>query len=260
MHSEENGVIDKVIQKKLQTIEKEEQVKILFAIESGSRAWGFESPDSDYDVRFIYVRRIEDYLRLDSVRDVIEWQLDDLLDINGWDLQKALRLLYKSNPVFFEWLYSPVVYKTSQQHEELKNLSKEYFSKSKLFYHYWHMANSNYRESLRADKVKLKKYFYVLRPIWAAKWVMEVGTVPPVLFNELKEQMCPKNLAPLIDSLLIQKVDTPEKDFIPCIVELNQYIEEQLEQMKKRVDIVKEPKTASWDSLNQYFNRQLFID
>lgn len=92
-----------LIIEKLHEIEKEENVKILLAVESGSRAWGFASPDSDYDVRFIYIRSQEDYLRLDSMRDVIERPINELLDINGWDLQKALRLMYKSNPTLFEW-------------------------------------------------------------------------------------------------------------------------------------------------------------
>lgn len=245
--------IKAIIREKLRTIEQEEQVKILFAVESGSRAWGFESPDSDYDVRFVYVRRKEEYLRLDSVRDVIEWQLDDVLDINGWDLQKALRLLYKSNPVFFEWLYSPLVYATSPQHQELKDLSKAYFSKEKLFYHYWHMANNNYRESLQSDTVKLKKYFYVLRPIWAAKWVMEIGTVPPVLFSELKEQMSPKDLVRIIDGLIEQKITTPEKDEIPRLTELNNYIEEELTKMKNHSNALEIKNSNRWESLNEYF-------
>lgn len=90
------------IQTQLRRIEEEEHIKILLAVESGSRAWGFASPDSDYDVRFIYIKRKDDYLRLDAVRDVIELPIDDVLDINGWDLQKTLRLLYKSNPTLFE--------------------------------------------------------------------------------------------------------------------------------------------------------------
>lgn len=77
--------IEEVIQEKLREIELRENVKVLYAVESGSRAWGVASPDSDYDVRFIYVRNQKDYLRLDEVRDVIEWQLDEVLDINGWD-------------------------------------------------------------------------------------------------------------------------------------------------------------------------------
>lgn len=249
--------ISRVISKKLETIEQEEQVKILFAVESGSRAWGFGSPDSDYDVRFVYVRKKEAYLRLDGVRDVIEWQLDEVLDINGWDLQKALRLLYKSNPVFFEWLDSPIVYKTTLQHEELKGLSNEYFSKEKLFYHYWHMANNNYRESLKSAEVKLKKYFYVLRPIWAAQWVLEQGTAPPVLFKPLKEQVCPEKLKSIVDELLEQKVKTPEKDTIPQVLVLNQYIETQLAAMKLETASFSDSRQHSWSKLNQYFFKEL---
>lgn len=92
--------INSIIQQKLTEIEEKENIKILHCVESGSRAWGFASPDSDYDVRFIYVRKRDFYLKLEKTRDVIEWQLDETLDINGWDLQKALRLLYKSNPTF----------------------------------------------------------------------------------------------------------------------------------------------------------------
>ena len=95
---------------KLKQIEKDYNVRVLLAVESGSRAWGFASPDSDYDVRFIYVRPETEYLRLEAVRDVIELPVNDELDINGWDLQKTLRLLYRSNPTLFEWFSSPIVY------------------------------------------------------------------------------------------------------------------------------------------------------
>ena len=103
------------IQEQLRRIEEAENIKILLAVESGSRAWGFASPDSDYDVRFIYIRRLEDYLRLDAIRDVIELPIDDVLDINGWDLQKTLRLLHKSNPTLFEWFSSPIVYQKTRR-------------------------------------------------------------------------------------------------------------------------------------------------
>ena len=102
-----------IIQNKLRDIQQQEQVRILFAVESGSRAWGFPSPDSDYDVRFIYVRSCEAYLRLEKRRDVLELPIDEELDISGWDLDKALRLLHGSNPTLFEWCQSPIVYKTT---------------------------------------------------------------------------------------------------------------------------------------------------
>lgn len=112
----------KKIQTQLRRIEEEENIKILLAVESGSRAWGFASPDSDYDVRFIYIRRMEDYLKLEKVQDVIELPMDDVLDMNGWDLQKTLRLLYKSNPTLFEWFSSPIVYQETEFADKFRDL------------------------------------------------------------------------------------------------------------------------------------------
>lgn len=128
------------IQEQIRRIEESENIKILLAVESGSRAWGFASPDSDYDVRFVYIRRPEDYLRLDAIRDVIELPIDDILDINGWDLQKTLRLLYKSNPTLFEWFSSPIVYQETEFADKLRDLMMHYFSSKKTLYHYISMA------------------------------------------------------------------------------------------------------------------------
>lgn len=130
-----NQVID-TIKEKLIEIEKRENIKILHCVESGSRAGGFPSPDSDYDVRFIYVRPKEYYLRLDKTGDVIEWQLDETLDINGWDLQKMLRLLHGSNPTVFEWKNSPIVYKTSDEWKSISNVIDDYFNAKSGIYHY----------------------------------------------------------------------------------------------------------------------------
>ena len=131
------------IQEQLRRIEESEDIKILLAVESGSRAWGFASPDSDYDVRFVYIRRTEDYLKLDAIRDVIELSIDDVLDINGWDLQKTLRLLYKSNPTLFEWFSSPIVYQETEFADKFRDLMMYYFSSKKTLYHYISMAEGN---------------------------------------------------------------------------------------------------------------------
>lgn len=147
-----------LIVSKLKQIEKDYNVKILLAVESGSRAWGFASPDSDYDVRFIYVRPEKDYLRLEKVRDVIELPINDELDINGWNLQKALRLLYSSNPTLFEWFSSPIIYIETDFAEQIREITGEYFSTKKGLYHYISMAESNYREYLKTDTVKANKY------------------------------------------------------------------------------------------------------
>ena len=114
-----------LIREKLKEIEQREDCRILLAVESGSRAWGFASPDSDYDVRFIYVRTKESYLRLDRVRDVIEVPINDELDINGWDVDKALKLLHKSNPTVFEWFSAPIIYQTSDFADRFKPIMRK---------------------------------------------------------------------------------------------------------------------------------------
>ena len=134
------------IQEKLDEIERTEGVRILHVVESGSRAWGFASPDSDYDVRFVYVRPFEDYLSLDELRDTIEWQLDEVLDINGWDLKKALRQFARGNATLFEWSGSPVVYRTTPEWDRIREVAEQYFSEKAAIYHYYGTANHTYME------------------------------------------------------------------------------------------------------------------
>ena len=202
-------LINEIIQQKLAEIEEKEDVKILHCVESGSRACGFASPDSDYDVRFIYVRKRDFYLKLERTRDVIEWQLDETLDINSWDLQKALQLLYKSNPTIFEWNSSPIVYKTSDEWTYIKEFINEYFLAKSGIYHYISTAKTNYREYLKGEMVRLKKYFYVLRPILACKWIIDKNT-PPMLFSGLMESELEAEMIPVVNDLLEMKINTPE--------------------------------------------------
>lgn len=241
-----------LIQNKIKEIEQEENVEVILAVESGSRAWGFESVDSDYDVRFIYIRKKEDYLKLNPPRDVIEWQLDEVLDINGWDLSKTLKLLYKSNPTVFEWLSSPIIYKKTKKAERLKELSFDYLDPKKLIYHYLHMATSNYREYLKKDRVRIKKYFYVLRPLLAANWIIKKKTQPPMMFIELVEEMLPESLVPIVDHLLELKSSLPEMGEVKRIDELNEYIVEQINRIKEEVNMM-ENSVNYWEPLNNLF-------
>ena len=245
-----------IIQKKLKEIEKQEHVKIILAIESGSRAWGFESADSDYDVRFIYVREPEMYLRLDTVRDVIEWQLDEVFDISGWDIKKALQLLYKSNPTLFEWINSPIVYKETIEGRELRELSKQYFDVKKSVMHYLNMASNTFDNYLQDESVKLKKYFYALRPILAVKYALENKTQPPIKFNDLKDMMLEDSLKDLVNHLLELKIDSNEANYISRIVCLNKYIEENIDIIKNLANNLVESK-FDWDELNEYFIKML---
>lgn len=169
--------IRQLIHEKLDTIEREEQVKILYAVESGSRSWGFASPDSDYDVRFIYMRPLEYYLALEDKKDYIDWELNEVLDINGWDLVKVLRLFHKSNSTVFEWANSPVVYRTTKRWEQIYETAAQYFSKKACMYHYYGTAKSNYSKFFTEEQVKYKKYFYVIRPLLSCRWIEAKGTM-----------------------------------------------------------------------------------
>lgn len=224
-----------LIKQKLLEIEQRENIKILHCVESGSRAWGFASPDSDYDVRFIYVRPLEYYLRLEKTRDVIEWQLDETLDINGWDVQKALKLLYNSNPTLFEWNSSPIVYRTTDEWQKISNVINKYYKSKAGLYHYLSTAKSNYREYLKGDIVRVKKYFYVLRPLLACQWILEYGTPPPMLFSVLHEKYLDGELKIEVEKLLDIKMNAPEKKTGKRIDVINEYLDAMITELDKTI-------------------------
>ena len=239
--------------KKLNEIEFTENIRILHAVESGSRAWGFASPDSDYDVRFIYIRKMNYYLKLDKARDVIECSFDGLLDINGWDLQKALRLLHNSNPTLFEWSRSPIIYKTTEAWAFIQNEINNYFITKSGLHHYLNTATGNYREYLKNDMVKLKKYFYVIRPILACKWILNKKCPPPMLFSDLYEAELEIEMRPIVTNLLAKKTVTSEVGEGKRIDELNEYIEKNLVELKTIIEALPTERKSDWERLNEIF-------
>lgn len=248
---------DTIIER-LKYIEKQENIRILHAVESGSRAWGFASPDSDYDVRFIYVRPRDFYLKLESTRDVLEYPINDLLDINGWDLQKTLRLLHSSNPSVFEWFKSPIVYKNTDFSREFISLMENYFLARSGLYHYLHMAASNYREYLKGEMVRAKKYFYVLRPLLACRWILEKRTPPPMLFSELIAAELPDALHNSVKELLRIKMEVPELKLVPKVNVINEYIEDELTSIEEEIDVLPSTQKTDYDELNQLFLRYVW--
>lgn len=242
-----------LIQEKLREIEQREECRILLAVESGSRAWGFASPDSDYDVRFIYVRPEKAYLRLDRTRDVIEVPINDELDINGWDIDKTLRLLHKSNPTVFEWFSSPIIYQTSAFADQFRPIMQKYFSSKAGLWHYLHMAEGNYRDYLRGEMVRAKKYFYVLRPILACKWILEKGTPPPMLFTDLVKSELPDDLSETVYQLLDLKMNSPEIKEIPRIDQLNRYLDAGIVSVKEQIEKLPNTPVQDWNELNELF-------
>ena len=238
---------------KLKEIEERENIKILHCVESGSRAWGFASPDSDYDVRFIYVRPKEFYLRLDKTRDVIEWQLDDTLDINGWDIKKALTLLHGSNPTLFEWNSSPIVYKTTEEWYQISKVINNYFVMKSGLYHYLSTAKRNYHEFLTGETVKFKKYFYVLRPLLACKWILAEGTPPPMLFSSLMEKYLDEEIKPDVEKLLDLKMNTPEIGEGKRFDRVNDYFEKNINAVDAMIAELPKEEPNGWNELNNIF-------
>ena len=227
----------KTIKKKLIDIEQEHHVKILYAVESGSRAWGFESTDSDYDVRFIYAHTKNWYLNILPKRDVIEYPIVDEFDYAGWDLRKTLFLMNKSNPVLFEWLRSPIVYRKDEFFcQIIEQLAIDYFSPISSIYHYLHMANGNYRQFLQEDQVRIKKYFYVLRPILACMWIEKHKESPPMEFETLLTQIQDKALLDKVNELLIRKKTGIELGIESKITLINDFIERKLKHFEETVN------------------------
>lgn len=243
------------IKEKLSQIEQRENIRILYACESGSRAWGFASPDckaetcysacktaesrpksvacldqtySDYDVRFIFVRPIEDYLRVEELPDYINAELNEVYDINGWDLKKFFKQLYKSNPVIFEWADSPIVYRTTSEWEHVKANMQDFVLQVAMIHHYRGMAKSNVRSNFATSEVVLKKYLYVLRPVLACVWIMQKHTVPPTEFMKLVEEVLPEELKVLADELLAVKMKSGEKEKGARIPQIDLLIESKL--------------------------------
>ena len=246
-------IMNELIIEKLAQIEREEDVRILHAVESGSRAWGFPSPDSDYDVRFIYVRKPEYYLKLEKTRDVIELPINDMLDINGWDLNKTLRLLHSSNPTLFEWMSSPIVYRQTDFIGRLSPIMDNYFSCKSGLHHYLSMAEGNYREYLKGDMARVKKYFYVLRPVLACKWILHRHTKPPMLFRELMDSELEKSLKPVVERLLDIKMNAPEIKEISKVEEINRYLDETINTVRQDIFAYPGEHRPEWAPLNELF-------
>ena len=248
-----DGPVEELVLMKIREIEEKENVKVLHVVESGSRAWGFASPDSDYDVRFIYVRDKNFYLSLRDQKDFIDWELNDVLDINGWDMKKALQHFHKSNATLFEWSNSPVVYYTTDEWQRIYEKAKDYFACKSALYHYYGTANKNYHEYLTGELVKYKKYFYVLRPILACKWIEEKKCPPPVLFDELRNAVLEVDMKPAIEELLAKKIRMSEADKAPKIDLINRYIEEKLDYYKAMADTMADDRKTDWEPLEKLF-------
>lgn len=218
------------IKKELLRLELQHDIKILYAVESGSRAWGFASTNSDWDVRYIYIHRLDWYLKIDDKKDNQEEILPNDIDLAGWELKKALRLFRKSNPPMLEWLRSPIVYlQQFSTADRLRDLTEQYFNPKSCLHHYLHMAEGNYNDYLEKDIVRVKKYFYVLRPILACDWIKQTNTMAPLEFHKLLEsQVTDQKVKAEIQNLLARKMAGEEFKEEPKIQILNDFLEQKI--------------------------------
>ncbi|MCB0331645.1 MAG: nucleotidyltransferase domain-containing protein [Bdellovibrionales bacterium] len=232
----------------------QENIRVLFAIESGSRAWGFPSPDSDYDVRFVYARERSWYLKLFEGRDVLEVPIDKELDLGGWDLKKALALAVKSNPVIWEWLQSPIIYRAEPGFmASMLQVLEPHFSPKSALHHYLAMAAKGLEELVAAEEVRLKRYFYVIRPLLAADWIATKNSVPPMTVDELltlEEEN--SAIVAIIRDLIDMKSELDESATLARIEELDAFLlskRERCERFAEKAKSVKHPV----ESLDEFF-------
>lgn len=249
--------MNETIQQKLLELEQLHHIKILYACESGSRAWGFASPDSDFDVRFIYARRMQDYLRIANTPDTLGLPVNEVLDVSGWDIRKALQLFLKSNSPLYEWLQSPIVYQQDDEFTgELKALMPKYFSPKASANHYLSMAHNTLTQDLQAEQVKLKRYFYALRPALACLWIIEKQSVPPMEFGPLRILVKDDTVQKAIDTLMLRKQSADEKALIEPVEALNDWLTATLAYCKEQVSLLNSTRQTT-EELDDLFRRAI---
>lgn len=247
---------DRILEK-LKQVEKEKNVEILFAVESGSRAWGFVSPDSDYDVRFVYRKKKEEYLSLWESKDTIGFMTEDDLDGSGWDLKKATTLLAKSNASLLGWLFSPIVYiDNGGTLNAMKALASDNFIPVSAFYHY-HSMNKGFYEQLIMEngEMNLKAFFYAARTSFCANWVLRFGSIPPVEFLKLYT-LFDEESAELLNALIDEKGLTKESGkakIDPRLIELIERIV--IENMEGKDDVA--TRKINRDDFERFFINEL---
>lgn len=243
------------ILKKLQEVELKYDVEILFAVESGSRAWGFASPDSDFDIRFVYKRKMEKYLSLWFSKDSIQFMTEDDLDGSGWDLKKATLLLAKSNASFLGWLFSPIVYvNRGGTLEAMKQLAIQNFNPVAGFYHYVGM-NKGFYEQLDSKDLKIKAFFYATRTAFCANWILKNETIPPVLFQNLYS-LIDEESARSLNELIERKAQTNESGITEIDEKLISLVKNIVLENNNLKDAIKTKKANAAD-FDQFFINEL---
>jgi predicted nucleotidyltransferase len=246
-----------IIENHLDRIEKEYKVKIVLSCESGSRAWGFPSNDSDYDVRFIYINERDWYLTIAEKRNVIELPINKDLDINGWDLRKSLQLLRKSNSPLLEWISSPIRYRVwDRAFKPLAKLSKKAFLPQTSCHHYLSMAKNSISKFQNNEKIKIKTYMYAIRPLLCCEWIIEHLKQPPMhiddLLSDIKNH---KGFKESVKELISIKMDHAENYLVMRSETMEGCLIEKMVSLEKKIP--KNPPKLSIDEFDDVFKNIL---
>lgn len=245
----------------LRRLEQENGIKILYACETGSRGWGFASPDSDFDIRFVYVHPKDRYLSINTPKENISTIFEDggeVLDFNAWDLRKTLHHLRKSNATPFEWFQSPIVYfQEGNFREMLWELAPQYFNAHTATNHYLGICHNSIKTGIVDGQIKIKKYFYILRPLLAAMWARDRGTIPPMEFQPLLSQVHEnEQLMKAIHKLWAEKELAQEGHMIPLVPDIQAFITSEMERCSRPMEKFKRPDTDA-EALDQFFRNML---
>ncbi|WP_335872428.1 nucleotidyltransferase domain-containing protein [Bacillus sp. 2205SS5-2] len=220
------------IQQQLKRLEAQHDIKILFASETGSRAWGYHGLQSDYDVRFIYVHRTEWYLSIEPKRDVLDNNDGESIDMHGWELRKTLQLFQKSNPTLLEWIHSPIVYQENEMFvRELRRLEKDAFNLRPSLYHYLKMAENNQAKGL----LTAKQYITVLKPVFLCLWLLEREAFPLLNIEKLSNHFTRGTISDEVSQLIhIKKTQRPSTSYSSTI--LKNYFEVSIDTIRMKVE------------------------
>ena len=250
--------MENIIKERLLQIEKDKNIKILYACESGSRAWGFPSPDSDYDVRFFYVRPKDEYLSVTEGKDQYDFPINDLLDINGWDIRKALRLMLKSNASPLEWLQSPIIYsEVDSFRKELLEVAAQHFIPKSTAHHYLGISKNLLEQGIVGEEFKIKKYFYVLRSLLSAKWIIEKNEVAPMEFHILMQQVqTDVELVEAVNILLEKKKVAMEGATTSIQPIIHDFVQKEFAQCEKNVQNIARPSNDK-SELDVFFGKTI---
>lgn len=240
------------IETSLKEIEEKEQVRILLAVEAGSHAWGLASAGSRCQVRFIYAHPVKDYLKLNPPRDVLDWKRYDTMDISGWDLRKALRLLRLSNPTFFEWNHSPIRFREEQEWKALWPKFEACFRSRPAAQHYLHMAKGQFKD-LCGKEVQAKKVLYILRAALACMYILDKRQAPPVAFEDLMKEELNPGLRSSAEDLLRKEKTSFKSGTMILPEEALQKIDAALKQLEKRTQALPAEAEEDWDAVNAIF-------